>query len=325
MADTVPRIGLVGARRKRQGLGHFMAAILTARGCNVAALLGTTEATADEAMAELHVRHGLRVKPYTDLQSMIDRENLDALVIASPADSHLPCLRAALAAGLHVLCEKPFVWGVENPTDAAESIVGEFQSKNLVLMENVQWPYTLPTFRQLHPNAYGDLKPVDDFGMLLCPAKDGEDMLVDTFSHVFSMLQTIAPGRRPTVYDFEFERHTSAREDLTVRFNYIVAPRTVRVEVRLKRVAVQPRPAWVRINGCLADRAIQLNDYSMQFVDNATSVPLPDPMHLLLADFDIRLRAALAGGPTHVDDGIVARMDMLEASVAAYRETQGGW
>jgi Oxidoreductase family, NAD-binding Rossmann fold len=44
---------------------------------------------------------------YADWQSMLDGTPLDAMLIASPAGTHVEIVLAALEAGLHVFCEKP--------------------------------------------------------------------------------------------------------------------------------------------------------------------------------------------------------------------------
>ncbi len=43
-----------------------------------------------------------------DAQALLRRADLDLIVIASPNDSHFPLARAALAAGRHVVVDKPF-------------------------------------------------------------------------------------------------------------------------------------------------------------------------------------------------------------------------
>lgn len=44
---------------------------------------------------------------FTNYEEMIERADLDALVIATPNSSHYPIAMKALEKGLHVLCEKP--------------------------------------------------------------------------------------------------------------------------------------------------------------------------------------------------------------------------
>jgi scyllo-inositol 2-dehydrogenase (NADP+) len=48
------------------------------------------------------------IKTYTDFARMIASESLDAVIIATPSRHHGHMVRAALEAGLHVFCEKPF-------------------------------------------------------------------------------------------------------------------------------------------------------------------------------------------------------------------------
>ena len=64
------------------------------------------------------------VDTYSDLDDMIRSARLDAVVIATPSSMHAPMVRTALAAGLHVFCEKPFCLDVADSqelTDTAES------------------------------------------------------------------------------------------------------------------------------------------------------------------------------------------------------------
>ena len=45
---------------------------------------------------------------YKDYAEMLDKEPLDAVMIATPSRLHAPMVEAALNKGLHVFCEKPF-------------------------------------------------------------------------------------------------------------------------------------------------------------------------------------------------------------------------
>ncbi len=55
------------------------------------------------------------VTTYSDFDAMLDKADLDAVVIATPSSSHAKMVRAALERNLHVFCEKPFTL---NPQDA---------------------------------------------------------------------------------------------------------------------------------------------------------------------------------------------------------------
>ena len=55
------------------------------------------------------------VTTYSDFDAMLDKADLDAVVIATPSSSHAKMVRAALERDLHVFCEKPFTL---DPQDA---------------------------------------------------------------------------------------------------------------------------------------------------------------------------------------------------------------
>ena len=57
---TAARVGLIGARRRRQGLGPFVARDLVAAGASVPCFLGTSEETLEAARRELEERAGGR-------------------------------------------------------------------------------------------------------------------------------------------------------------------------------------------------------------------------------------------------------------------------
>ncbi|MFD4687504.1 Gfo/Idh/MocA family protein, partial [Streptomyces sp. NPDC058461] len=67
-------------------------------------------------------RHGWAATE-TDWRALIERDDVDLVDICTPGDSHAEIAVAALAAGKHVLCEKPLantVSEAEAMTSAAE-------------------------------------------------------------------------------------------------------------------------------------------------------------------------------------------------------------
>jgi predicted dehydrogenase len=52
------------------------------------------------------------LKGYSDYDEMLRREQLDAVLIATPSRLHVPMVGKAIDRGLHVFCEKPFVLDV---------------------------------------------------------------------------------------------------------------------------------------------------------------------------------------------------------------------
>lgn len=79
-----------------------------------------------EAVAEQHPR----VRPFKDYHLMLRDGETDAVVVAAPTRMHYPIVKDALAAGKHVLCEKPLCVDVAG----AKELVALAASKQLVLM-----------------------------------------------------------------------------------------------------------------------------------------------------------------------------------------------
>lgn len=67
----------------------------------------------------------------TDYREMLARKDLDAIAVATPVDSHHEITMAALRAGKHVLCEKPFAVNVAQ----AREMEQEAAKRNLVGMD----------------------------------------------------------------------------------------------------------------------------------------------------------------------------------------------
>ena len=56
---------------------------------------------------------------FTDWTEMVRPDVIDAVVVASANDTHVPVTRAALEAGIHVLCEKPIALAAADAADLA--------------------------------------------------------------------------------------------------------------------------------------------------------------------------------------------------------------
>ena len=70
----------------------------------------------------------LDIQIYSDYREMIDRSNLDFIVISTPADSHSEIIQYALDKDLHIFCEKPFVLN----TAEGSQILDQVQNRSLV-------------------------------------------------------------------------------------------------------------------------------------------------------------------------------------------------
>src|SRR5689334_6669136 len=94
------RIGVIGAGAIAQ-LAH-LPVLSKMRGAELAAICDNDRPKA-RALAD---RFGIR-DTFTDIEDLLELDDLDAVVVATPNHLHEPHVLSALAAKLNVLCERP--------------------------------------------------------------------------------------------------------------------------------------------------------------------------------------------------------------------------
>jgi predicted dehydrogenase len=310
------RVGIVGARRRRQGLGPFVARELAAAGARVPGIVGTTRESVEAARRELAERCGLSPRGFLSLDALLAAEALDALVVLTPHEAHARGLEAALAAGLHVLCEKPLVWGGADPAARAAELVAGFEERRLLLVENCQWPFTLEAYAELFPGSLAT--PPARFAMRLSPLARGARMLPDALPHALSLLQALAPAREAEVEGMRFSSRDPEAAEIQVGFDYVTRARRIAVELALVHQAEQPRDAWYALDGRMARRRIRPGDYALFLASDGAEVPLEDPLGALVRHFLRELERALAGQPRARYEEIAQRMRLLCRITAAF-------
>lgn len=279
-ADPEPlRVGIVGAGRTRQGLGPYLAAACEAAGARVVAVSGRDLLGARRAADGLQTGLGHAVAAAGDAAALA--RQVDALVVAAPAPAHADGLRAALAAGVPCLCEKPLLPFAE--VGEAVALAQGFARRELLLLENCQWPEVLPALYALHPDLVG--QPVRAVAMGLGPAAAGPAMIEDSLSHVLSVVQALVAVDAESAP--RAVRQTAAGADaehnvLTFELSGPGGP--VAVTLQLDRCPQQPRPAWLSVNGRRIDRAIGAG-YALSFVAQGRELAVADPLHSLVARF----------------------------------------
>ena len=107
------RVGLIGAGR----IGSYHAESLALR-IPQARLVAVAD-PAPGAAEKLAGAYGAR--PHTDVRSMLEARDVDAVVIASTARSHPELVVAAAAAGKPVFCEKPMAFTLADADRAIEA------------------------------------------------------------------------------------------------------------------------------------------------------------------------------------------------------------
>ncbi|TXC66725.1 Gfo/Idh/MocA family oxidoreductase [Piscinibacter aquaticus] len=116
---------------------RFAQALASIPGQRLAAVFGRDVARA-QAFAARWAAGGEPARALASLDELVARE-VDAVYVATPHPAHGQAVRAALEAGLHVLCEKPLV---TSPDEAAE-LCALARRRGRLLMEAF-WSRLLP-------------------------------------------------------------------------------------------------------------------------------------------------------------------------------------
>ena len=110
MPSSARRIGIIGV-----GFGaQVHAPAFRSEGWDVAAICSRNADKARKAAADAGI-----ASAHTDPMELIAREDLAAVSIITPPSAHHPLAIAALRAGKHVLCEKPFAMNAQQAEEMA--------------------------------------------------------------------------------------------------------------------------------------------------------------------------------------------------------------
>ena len=124
------RIGILGTARITQRA-------LIDPATSVAGVTVTAVAARDSARAEhFKLRYGIATA-YGSYQELLDDPDIDAVYNPLPNSLHGPWTLRAIAAGKHVLCEKPFA----SNADEAAQVVQAAADSGLVVMEAMHYRY----------------------------------------------------------------------------------------------------------------------------------------------------------------------------------------
>ena len=109
------QVGLIGAGRMGGVFGQHLAFSVAE-----AELVAVVDVDKDKA-AELASRFGASAS-YADYTTLLARDDVDAVVIASPTGTHVDVVKAAAMAGKHIFCEKPLGLTVTGCDEAIEAV-----------------------------------------------------------------------------------------------------------------------------------------------------------------------------------------------------------
>ena len=154
-------------------------------------LVAVCDLDGDRARKVIGARSTVEVE--TSLARLLDRSDIDAVAIATPARTHAPIAIAALAAGKHVVVEKPLA----DTPEAAASMVLAARDAGRVLMIDHTYCYT-PAVQYIRKvvadGVLGDILYVDSTRINLGLVQPDVDVFWDLAPHDLSILDFVLPG-----------------------------------------------------------------------------------------------------------------------------------
>jgi NAD(P)-dependent dehydrogenase (short-subunit alcohol dehydrogenase family) len=306
------KIAIIGAGRRRNGIGAYIARYAHEEGARVVAVLAQDESAARHD-AEALKEYGIMADAYFDLDALIEQHRPDALAIASPAATHADYLTRAVAAGMHVLCEKPFIWNNGCDSTQAATLLEVAREHDRIVAMNSQWPFVLPVYEQLC--GLPPAAQIESFYIQLAPLSTGRDMIPDAMPHALSMLYSVlGPG---TLEQLTLE---PGPDRLHVSFLYAAAAGQCRVAADLVHETRQPRSFAFGFNGSIARRIIDMATYRIAFTCGDRRCEAEDPLQLSVRDF---LHACKHAVPPRIGSAhIVDTMQMLQQVYTAWPADQ---
>ena len=146
----------------------------------------------DEARAARVVGDARGVDIETSLQRLLARDDLDAVAVATPANTHRDIAMAVLESGRHVLVEKPLASSVAEATEMVDAA----RERGLVLMCDHTYCYTpvVQRIRQIVAEGHlGDVLYVDSVRINLGLVQPDVDVIWDLAPHDLSILDVVLP------------------------------------------------------------------------------------------------------------------------------------
>ncbi len=277
------KIAIIGAGRNKSGIGQYIGKYFQKNRASVISVLGTTEKTACRASSIL-TQYGIDATYYTDFNSMMRRERPDAVVIASPALTHYEYLIKCVKEGVHIFCEKPFVWQDKNDINSLLKYIFEVaESNNLTIAMNSQCPFSLPYYEELCGPI--DYQKVETFFIRLSPMVSGKEMILESVPHALSILYTVFSDGE--IGNLSIEAH---KEKIITMFHYIFPTGYCEVMIELVRTILPPRSFSYGFNDKIIHRVLDLDTYDISFKYSDKILRIKDPLELSVQDFILAVR-----------------------------------
>jgi hypothetical protein len=271
-------VSIIGARRRRSGIGEYIGRYFHKNGATITSVLGTAEKTAQDASSGLR-KYGIDSTPYTDFYKMVESEKPDTTVIASPPSTHYDYLVKCVDLGLNIFCEKPFVWQETNDIRGiVEYLFEKAGQKNVTVAMDSQWPFSMRYYEELCGPI--DIEKTGTFFIDMSPLSRGRDMIPESVPHALSMLYCVFGDGE--IGGLHIEPHEGR---MIVRFKYLSKTSDCDVFINLVRREQQPRDFCFGFNDRIVRRILELENYDIYFSYEGRRVKIIDPLELSVQDF----------------------------------------
>jgi predicted dehydrogenase len=201
---------------------------------------------------------------YPSLGAAID--HVDAIVIATPPSSHCPLALEAIAAGKHVLVEKPMA----TSADEARSMIAAALAQDVVLMVGHTFEYHSAVWKLrelVRSNELGRLHYLDTARLNLGRYQNDVNVLFDLAPHDISILNYVL-GTQPVRVECWASRHAHRQlEDVAyLRLYYDEPGAFANVHVswldpfKVRRVTVVGSNKMVVFNDLATEERIRIHD-----------------------------------------------------------------
>ncbi len=143
----IVRVGLIGAGRMGAALAHQLA--FTVETAEFVAIADAIAENGQKLAAQSRVSD-----VYTDYHEMLARDDIDAIVIVTPTNTHVPIIKAAAAAGKHIFTEKPLALTVSSCDEAITAVAAAGVKMQVGFMRRYD-PAYVAAKRQIDAGAIG--------------------------------------------------------------------------------------------------------------------------------------------------------------------------
>lgn len=273
------KVSIIGAGRKRNGIGEYIGKYFHKNGTKVISVLGTTEETSAKASAALR-RYGIEAIPFTDFSKMVEDERPDAVVIASPSSTHYEYLMNCVDLGLHIFCEKPFIRpDIDDPGGKVEGILKNAREKKLTVAMNSQWPFAIKYYKRICGEI--EIKKANKFFISMSPFCSGKEMIPESVPHALSLLYVLLG--QGLISDLKAE--SVKGEEVTLKFKYLSEARNCAVLIKLAKREEQPRDLQFGWNDKIVRRSLNLKNYDIYLSYGKKRLKIADPLELSVRNF----------------------------------------